>query len=475
MNIQESECIICVETINKSTRKLIKCEYCDFAACRTCCQRFVLSEVEPHCMNNSCGRTWSRKFIQNAFTNNFVKSELKKHREDVLFDREKSLMPATQPLVEKEIEIEQLKKSIGHIDIEMRQLAIKRRDLCDRMNRVVYSTTYKITEKAENDFVRECPDANCRGYLSTRWKCGICSVWVCKDCHTIKGDTEDAAHECNPDTLASRKLIEAETRPCPKCRASIYRIHGCDQMFCTKCNTAFDWRSGRILHGRNIHNPHYFEWLHSQGNQVQGNVANLDNLCMRQVTTGTMIELRNLFQAKRLAPATISYGIRVSNRVLNDYENYVMDRCRHLIQMGDMMVHRNRPNITEINEEFRVEFMRNKITLEYFKKRVQENEKKHMKELEIFNLFEMAYHSLSDIFLRYIQALAKIDVVQLVGKNVKEYEDEIAYPCELDKILNEIPVLLKYINACFEEISEVYHSTVKYVIRHNLDYEKEKR
>ena len=37
-------CIICVETFNKRLRLKIKCQYCDFEACRTCCSKYILDE-----------------------------------------------------------------------------------------------------------------------------------------------------------------------------------------------------------------------------------------------------------------------------------------------------------------------------------------------------------------------------------------------------------------------------------------------
>jgi len=478
MNTQETECCICVENLNKSTRKPVVCEYCHFTACRECCQRFILNEVEPRCMNNSCGRTWSRKFIQSAFTNAFIKGELKKHSEDVLFDREKSLMPATQPIVENRIEIEKLRQELWDLDAEMRRIATKRIAISNDISRRIHMSNRRIIEAAEGgDFLRECPDTNCRGYLSTRWKCGVCSKWTCKECHTIKGDSENAEHECDPDTLASRRMIDEETRSCPKCRVSIYRIHGCDQMFCTKCNTAFDWRSGRIIHGRNIHNPHYFEWRNSQQQTRthrgadEDDAQNINNLCMREMNGDTLHLLNSLFLQKRKTNMALN-----TRRRHTSYERQILDNARNLIAMGDYMVHGNQVmNINELNQELRIEFMRNNITPEYFKKRIQENEKKHMKELEIRNLFEMAYHSLSDIFLRYIQALAKVNVIEYLDQDWWKYETGTTYPEEVDTIMDEIPELLKYINSCFEEISSVYHSTVKYVITENLNYQTIKK
>jgi len=55
------------------------------------------------------------------------------------------------------------------------------------------------------------------------------------------------------------KLLKRETKQCPKCNVSIYKIEGCAQIWCTQCHVAFDWRTGRIETGR-IHNPHYFEF-----------------------------------------------------------------------------------------------------------------------------------------------------------------------------------------------------------------------
>jgi hypothetical protein len=71
-------------------------------------------------------------------------------------------------------------------------------------------------------------------------------------------ECEDS-HVCDPDVVKTMKLINRDTKPCPKCSTMIHKIDGCAQMWCTTCQTAFDWRTGKVETGR-IHNPHYFEF-----------------------------------------------------------------------------------------------------------------------------------------------------------------------------------------------------------------------
>jgi hypothetical protein len=51
-------------------------------------------------------------------------------------------------------------------------------------------------------------------------------------------------------------VVMQETKPCPQCRVPIQKSEGCDQMWCTRCHTAFDWSSLRVLPSSQIHNPH---------------------------------------------------------------------------------------------------------------------------------------------------------------------------------------------------------------------------
>lgn len=111
-------------------------------------------------------------------------------------------------------------------------------------------------------FVMKCSRDACEGFVGTNWKCGLCDVQFCKEC----GEPQDAdsQHLCNPETRSTHIALRKEAKPCPKCAAMISKIDGCDQMWCTQCQTAFSWRTGQI-ETSHVHNPHYFQWMRQNG------------------------------------------------------------------------------------------------------------------------------------------------------------------------------------------------------------------
>ena len=217
-------CQICDEKLNKSTHIPIKCQYCEFEACRTCCETYATNEPTVKCMNGTCGREWTRKFIREVFTLVFINGPLKTHREQLLFDRERALLPATQPIIEGKIACAKIDKDIDEI---RKQVAALNRQIGDLhiQKSLITANPRRNTERAA--FVRACPDEDCRGFLSSQWKCGICEKWSCPECHLVKGYTRDAEHTCNPDDVATAQLLANDTKPCPKCATGIFKIDGC--------------------------------------------------------------------------------------------------------------------------------------------------------------------------------------------------------------------------------------------------------
>jgi hypothetical protein len=290
-------------------------------------------------------------------------------------------------------------------------------------------------------FVRACPDSECRGFLSTQWKCGICEKWACSTCHEIKGLVRDVEHTCNPENVATAELLSQDTKPCPQCRARIFKIDGCDQMWCTQCHTAFSWRTGRIENV--VHNPHYYEWLRRTNN---GNVPRNpnDNPCgggNRMINHVFTAEVRRIISQKARADNG-SFMNTSDRRIFDKKVEYFIEICRSITHIHQVEIPRYDYNYLLNNQAWRVKYMLNEITEEKFKTVVQQNDKKHQKNREIHNLLQMFHDSCTDILFRLREKMESND-----------------WKFEMD-ILNEINPLIDYVNECFGDISRTYNSVL---------------
>ncbi len=118
----------------------------------------------------------------------------------------------------------------------------------------------------ENKFIMKCTKEGCNSLISTRYKCEMCNTYTCKDCHLNIGNIDEKkSHVCDEDLVKTVALIKKETKPCPKCSINITKIIGCSQMFCTNCNTKFNWNTLEIITRGAFHNPHYTEYKSKGG------------------------------------------------------------------------------------------------------------------------------------------------------------------------------------------------------------------
>ena len=288
-------CPVCMDHFTAVIRQPITCSYCPQATCRQCTSQYLLTTLnDPHCIG--CKREWNREFIDTKLTQTFRKGALKQHRRKVLIDRERGRLPAMQAFVEAQHDYNTA--NVEYHTCRSRRVALKRErsaiqaqyaqtdtleQLTERLrpisqerlelkNRMRAAETKMIQaervltgrEKETRQFIMKCPFEGCRGFLSSAWKCGTCQKFFCADCHAEKAGQKDDAHTCNEDAKATASMIRTETRPCPKCGIRISKIDGCDQMWCTACQTTFSWNTGQVLLNTVVHNPHYYEYLRNR-------------------------------------------------------------------------------------------------------------------------------------------------------------------------------------------------------------------
>lgn len=300
------DCGICCSPFTKTTRKMIECNNCHYKACSKCVQHYVLqTHTEVKCMN--CNVAWSMNFLFENFSRKFC-MDYRHHRREILWNKQLYHLPIISEYLECLKEVDQLQ---GRLQELLTRITYKKNEydvLKKKKNKKDMETKEKLTEEIQllcrdfreiealvehsswrrlqirEDFCggkvqqvrrgsnRPCITEDCKGFVNQAGECPICNKTLCIDCNVPKVGEE---HECKQDDIDTFQEISKNTRPCPKCNIRIHKISGCDQMWCVGCNTAFSWKRGTIETGR-IHNPHYFDWLFSGGNERNENLEDND-------------------------------------------------------------------------------------------------------------------------------------------------------------------------------------------------------
>jgi len=398
-------CSVCCENFSKTTRKKVTCPFCQFESCKTCLQKYILSISDnPHCMN--CKNELDREFIDSSCTVRFRNVEYKTHLENILFEKEKARMPETQPEVERIIKMRTLREKYYSLLTALRYYRIDRQNALDMEEETeqwdnqintteVYlaQLTYDMNVLRYNNveidtgrnFIKMCPNGECRGFIDNDFVCGICKKQFCKKCNEELHEN----HVCIPETVETIKLINKDTKPCPKCATMIYKIDGCAQMWCTNCNTAFDWRTGNLVKGR-IHNPHFFE-----------------------------------FKKRSREHGDIPCGGRPSISELSDKKasNEILDLLITLHRIDNELIHRYGDIYDDDNHHLRISYMLNSISEYEFKKELQKRDKQKCKNTDVRNIYELFTNSVSDLLRQWI-LYNDIDVIQHV-KELLDYSNDI--------------------------------------------------
>lgn len=440
-------CPVCCTKYTSSVRKPVGCSHCGYEACAQCIKNYVLSTpADPACM--SCRVPWTREVLDASLTAAFVNGPYKAHRENVLVEREIALLPASQHLVANFRTAESLKSTIretsalvrdlqGTLDSARREMYLARR----RLERIETSgfqndgAAFRDDEQGGEDgnsergttFIRACPAAECRGFLSSAWKCGTCGIFACPACHEAIGDAKDAPHECDENDLATARLLRRDTKPCPSCASMIHKIEGCDQMFCVQCHTAFSWRTGQAVRaGTVIHNPHYYEFIRRRDGEVPR--APGDMPCGG--LPGSWEIERTL---RRLKACEDDHTFVLNfHRVARHVENVEMPRLANAFDAND-------------NTDLRLQYLINRIDRDVLKTKLVQREKKRDKELAKRHIYEMMCATVGDMCR------------QLMNGNPGEGAELV------ETVVDELRALRTYTNSCLKDVQKRFSCSVYFV------------
>lgn len=236
----DSTCPVCVDPYTDVKRLRVTCAYCDYEACQTCYRTYILgSTQDAHCMK--CRKAWTHEFLAECFPTSWLHGAYKKHRETILIEREKQLLPESQPLVANFREATTLRRDMNTKTNEMRlykreaaRLAAEiwaDRHAAERLEHNGYrgfpgARDDEARKRMRRTYIAPCPSNECRGFLNDALVCGTCAKTACSQCGVLLADD----HKCVPDEVASFKALRKETRPCPNpsCAVATYKISGCE-------------------------------------------------------------------------------------------------------------------------------------------------------------------------------------------------------------------------------------------------------
>jgi len=451
-------CDICCGELKKP----VTCNLCQFSACYKCFSKFMLEcTLNPKCMK--CDKPWSRKHLVSSFGQYYVSHTYKAKRENVLFDIEKAMLPDTQPIAaqvleiknlhrmveDREAEILQLRQSLGRLDKGIldsefeeylgnrknyhMQIHNLREDISIlhlRKERVYTRMTHRNRggaggSRRNTELVVKCPGKDCRGFAIGKTiglECDLCKTVLCKDCHEPldkSGDLDSKSHECDSNTLETVRLLNRDSKNCPTCKSMIFKIDGCDQMFCTQCHTAFSWRTGEVSTGR-IHNPHYYEYLRQSGNEARE---------LGDIPCG---------------------GLPRATREIVAHDKYSkIHRIASHFEFDEIFRLRTDCNRYEGNQDLRISYLNNEIDLTSFKKEIYRREKALEKKREILGVLTTFVVVCSDIFRN------------ILGDR-DAFRDEKSTIEQFDNIKN-------FTNESLMDVSHVYRCVVP-VIDYNWEY-----
>ena len=451
---EAEECAVCCEPYNKSNRLLVECEHveCKYKACLECVRSYLLSSAnEPHCMD--CKLNWPAKFLL-ILKKNWLNEVYRPHREKLLCDIELSKVAEAMPDAERYMAG---KKQDTVTQALQNKLTLARIEI-DKLNReiqeshrisIALKSSQPQKEEEKKVFFMPCPAINCKGMLSTQYKCGICELFTCPDCHEVIGEKKTNEHTCDPNNIASATAIKKETKQCPGCHNRIYRVEGCSQMWCTGCHTAFDWNTGRKVVSERLHNPHWIEYQRNLHNgtapKAPGDVP-CGGLCTRY-------DIQQLIKTK----------LRYTKTCPKPLDDYNKEQLALLLQgihsvVEEITYNRVRDLRTNVQslrdfKNKRIQYIVGEITKEELSEHIFRSDKTRQKQTELLNVYELLSAVGIDFFNKILMDTATDELF-------------IANTREQVSLYNNLRI---YCNGLFAVISNTYNMTAPQIINDNND------
>lgn len=385
------ECDICCDILNKRERKPIECPSCNEICCMTCFTRILLDNDFPKC--TFCDKGYTHTFIAGQTTQSFYEKTYMKHRAMLELSREKSLLPETQSELHIFLEKRSKKRKLTELrhryseHVENMKILYKNEELNQwkKEKKLSEEIRQEIKQMERNDptedisssktpmFNKPCPMEKCRGFICDTHECGTCKTRLCAKCMEVT----NKSHVCDSNILKNIEAMKKECKPCPGCSKPIYKINGCDLMWCVSCHSQFSWERGCIVKGIN-HNPHYYIWMRENKKDIPRNPNDMCQLPW-------IYDIHEILQQK--------------GKIFPFLEN-----CHRLV--GHIMTKNiNQPPDTRKNDRFL--YLLGELDDESWVKKLTISIKQSEKREEYNQLVELTSNVIRDIFINYTRCITE--------------------------------------------------------------------
>jgi len=504
MSTEENECQVCYSTLNKTNHKKVTCPNtaCKYDACITCIRTYLIANPlsAPHCM--ACKKQYTHLYLVENLKKTWVNTTYKNVVSAIQVDVELSKLSESMEEAERIKRLRTIKADLRTLELKLKvaRLQISSVDrvypkedafrikkyhediakkIISKMD-ILYQEMYTLRDDTETkierkQFVMPCSYKDCKGMLSTQYKCGLCEKYTCKDCQEPK---EEEEHKCNPDSVATAAAIKKETRPCPSCHSRIYKIEGCDQMWCTNCKTPFSWDTGKIVPaGQRLHNPHAIDYLRNGGGGIAVRAPG-DLVCgglISNIEFGRMVtymeEIYKIYDAISATQNARVIDIAMTDLIENVGSNVAAilekDKDRNILGMirGGLVrafltcrevsnnILRETREVAQSHTEFntqRVKYILGETTRDAFKSKIARTYKTKNINTELSYIWEL-------VSTYGIEMFALLNNFCNNDKNVNKYRE---YLMLANHKLIEFDALMKYVNTQLAIVSTSYSCMV---------------
>ncbi len=363
------ECQICYLKYTPKLRKKFTCLKCFKSACSTCIYQHMLERVGYFtCL--FCPEELKIADVRDFICTSRIK-RLEKCELEYYFELEIGMLEETRIALQEE-------RYLFEAEMMMRWLR-RNEDIEGFTEEQFHQALVDIgfLKKTTSHIFQTCPKCDAIAVAS---ECNSCGAKICDVC--LQEKTSD--HFCDEGTLETIKHIKTVCETCPKCHVLIEKESGgCDQMFCTKCNTTFSWTTKRIVtKGEIHHNPHFYDW--QRQNRLDSRHP-LDNPCEGPFLVKCHDELNK---------ENLKFKLQIEEVVQKG--NYLLFVQRKLTHAIETIL-----KIQEMDEQtkhkFRENFINKRFNLKQWKMRFKQHIKSLRRNEEIKTLLLVCLDSLYDI------------------------------------------------------------------------------